>query len=124
MIKIQFTIYGNQENIAGNPIPYFRQTQGSKFSKESKRYHQWQDHVRDALIVAGYNMSHFHGMPDAEVTIIIHWASEAHADADNIYKGILDSLFENDKHISCGGIHFEHAADKKGRVDVTIKFMP
>lgn len=134
MTTIQFSIYGNQENDAGNPIPYFRQTQASsRFNASAKRYHAWKDHVRGALQVChdvpitvpdrNQVLSLFDGTPDASMEIMIHFASESHADPDNIFKGIADALFDNDKHLACDGIHFEHAADKKGRVDVTIKFL-
>ena len=29
----------------------------------------------------------------------IFWADETHGDADNVFKGVADSLFENDKEL-------------------------
>jgi hypothetical protein len=49
---INFTIFGNQENSEGNPIPYFRSTQNNQWNPEVKRYNAWKDYVRFALIDA------------------------------------------------------------------------
>jgi hypothetical protein len=50
---------------------------------------------------------------------VIFWANEKHADPENVFGSIADALFENDNHVA-GSFTFEHADDKKGRVEVEI----
>lgn len=140
MKKISFKITGNQENNKGNPIPYFRVTAQSKWSKGTKRYHAWCDYVRahylDALgTLTKFDRADMGDMHDllqkrpiastgrkTHMALRITWANESHADADNIFKGIADALFMNDKEL-IGEFDAEHG-DKgcAGAVMVTLTF--
>lgn len=53
----------------------------------------------------------------------ITWANETHSDCDNVFKGIADALFMNDKHL-VGCFDYKHG-DKidGGQVVVTITFL-
>ncbi len=53
--------------------------------------------------------------------MVIHWHNDAHADGDNIFKGIADALFVNDKNVVVGKFASFTSKDKKGRVDVGIE---
>lgn len=135
--SIAFTIYGNQEDRAGNPIPYLRTTQNSQWTDKAKRYHDWQDYVRatylDAVMpnkkikIGDYGEAHdfLQKKPikatkkKARMDIQIYWANETHADCDNIFKGIADALFMNDKYLA-GSFDFHPAPHKKAYVDVSI----
>ena len=137
--KYAFTIYGNQEDAEGNPIPYFRSTQGSFFNKGSRRYHAWKDYVRKVFMQEArelissqqYNLLDLthakKGKPiemlneECQMMINIFWKNNVHGDADNIFKGIADALFLNDKDIWFGSFRALPAGDKKGRVEVSIE---
>lgn len=125
-----FTIPGNQEDPKGNPIPYFRQTQKSKFSPEAQRYHAWQDYVVGQYLkqvpieirrALESNKRQPIGLFDrlAMVDVFIEWANGKHADGDNVFKGILDSLFVNDKNVTEG--HFVSQMKKAGNLTVRIR---
>lgn len=123
----KFTIYGNQEDIAGNPIPYFRQTQRSaRFNKNAIRYHHWKDYVRAAFneAVDSFTVSQ-NILLEVPVKAYLHtriyFANKKHADSDNIQKGIKDALFSNDKMVA-GTYDFDY--DKSApRVECTLIFV-
>ena len=141
MKTFTFTIYGNQENESGNPIPYFRSTQGGQFNKGAKRYHAWKDYVRAKFMDAvrrevsptqykAYEMSLFtkkkpipsgggEGLRPC-MTLLIMWANKAHADCDNVFKGIADALFVNDKYLVSNGFSFQYSPNKEGSVTITL----
>lgn len=98
--QFAFTIYGNQANPKGNPIPYHRATQKSFWNKGSKRYAAWKIYVR-----ASAGMVAPRTIPEEcyiSTSMSILWANNAHGDADNVFKGIMDSIFENDKEVRHG----------------------
>jgi len=130
-MNIKFSIIGNQENQKGNPIPYHRATQGSKWNAAHQRYCAWKDYVRasfdkskdipsDAM---GKQMVHtkMSEGPLGRVSAVIMFGKETHADPDNIVKGILDSLFENDKHIDVETWHV--CGNAEPRVEVTMEIL-
>lgn len=55
----------------------------------------------------------------ARMDIKIAWANEHHGDPDNIFKGIADALFYDDKHLA-GSFEFEHGKDGKVEVNILI----
>lgn len=130
MPTVTFTIRGNQENPKGNPIPYTRMTQGTRWTERSKRYFAWKDYVKGEYIDAvkgreGFsNADLLYDKPIAvtankvRMSLKIWFASKSHADCDNVFKGIADALFMNDKHLVTDGFDYEYA--KEGRVEVTI----
>lgn len=120
-----FTINGNHENIFANPVPYFRTTQGSKFSDGALRYAKWKSYVQKCFEIQN-DLKPVLGKPitltktqTAEMHIFIGWADNTHGDCDNVYKGIADALFKNDKQLTKGS--FDSIKSKgKGYVKVTI----
>lgn len=138
MSKFTFTIKGNQESNVGNPLAYFRTTQGSRWNAGSKKYDAWKQFVKGcflselmdkkkitgadfkALVYVHPNMKPIQKSKlKMRMDLQIYWCSDAHADPDNVFKGIADALFENDKYLA-GSFDFTQAIDKKGKVDVTI----
>lgn len=136
MRKFTFTIEGNQESKTGNPIPYFRTTQGSKFSKGAMRYADWKEHVKGSFLAHCIDMGYLNHqdfkaliyvLPDMKpivksknkIRMDIHstFIDDSHADSDNIFKGIADALFQNDKYLE-GSFTFERG--DKGKVEVKI----
>lgn len=132
---VNFRVYGNQENILGNPIPYTRTTQAGRFTKPAMRYAAWKGHV-----VASY-LDHIQAMTDFDrknfgdihdfmqkkpintgknkvrMDIVTTFVDDTHGDSDNIFKGIADALFVNDKYLS-GSFDFQYG--KQPVVDITI----
>lgn len=135
---ISFTIKGNQENPQGNPIPYFRTTQGGQFNKGAKRYHAWKDYVRAAFIDALEAIKREDRIDYAKfvdfsqkkpikkagykqkVSIMIGFRDKSHADSDNIFKGIADALFMDDKYVA-GDFDYFYPEERAGFVRVKIQ---
>lgn len=124
---ITFTIKGNPEDLEGNPVPYVRVVGRALWLPTAKRYYAWKEYVRSI-----FTRNHPEYSPAeriqplttkpserARMDIRIYWVGGVHADPDNIFKGIADALFENDKHLD-GSFESRIASDGKGRVDVTI----
>lgn len=53
------------------------------------------------------------------VKIYIEFKDKTHGDGDNIFKGICDALFMNDKYIA-GEFDYEYSKDKIGKIDIEI----
>jgi len=136
---IKFLIEGTPDDPTGNPIPYTRTTQAAaKFSPRYKRYQRWCAWVQSAFLkqnpdktgLGKYTLMMFrHGKPillppdvSAKVDIKILWKNKATPDGDNVFKGILDALFVNDKHVR-GSYDYALSPDKKGMVEVQIEFL-
>jgi hypothetical protein len=128
-MTIKFSVIGNQEDMKGNPIPYHRATQGSKWNPAHQRYLKWKDYVTAAFRNAAptspfcvFDNLVPHpvlGNPHGSVHVSICFGSENHADPDNIVKGILDALFKNDKEID---VHTSHTCGNSDpKVDVSIE---
>ena len=120
MTSYTFIIHGNQENDQGNPIPYLRMTQGSKWSKQAKRYLSWKEYVRKTFQKV-HNISFIDkpfNAPKARLTVHCSFRGENHADLDNIAKGLLDSLFIQDKHVDVTTTH--SCGNAKGSCVVTV----
>lgn len=132
-----FTIHGNTESPTGNPTPYTRTLRG-KWRKDAEKYKQWGHKVRAAFLDANPDntgIGRYRHMialkkkpivlanrQKARMHIKITWATENHGDPDNIFKGIADALFYNDKHLD-GSFESEHATPGKGgkvQVDIWI----
>lgn len=120
--EFRFVITGNHYQKKGNPIPYFRQTQRSKWSSQAKRYHAWQNFVR--VLARSKTKINFNKQSKAKekvyMMIDIYFANKKHGDPDNIFKGIADSLFGDDKYVA-GSFDFDY--DKENpRVEVALLF--
>lgn len=138
----KFTIPANQGDPTGNPIPYERSTQRTFWNQRDRRYHAWKDYVRGFCWNA---ISKLHGktvaIDDTETSIKLRrfnprlkplllkrkcrmdifatYKHNAHADTDNVWKGISDALFQNDKNV-IGSFDFEVVDGCIPKVDVTI----
>jgi len=121
---VKFTIYGNQEDIKGNPLGYHRTTQGSYWNPSSRRYYAWKQHVIDAYceatgvqclegekpIISSKNKIYLNTMT--------YFANDSRSDPDNVQKGVADALFKNDKYVAGS---YDFAFDKENpRVEVEI----
>lgn len=133
MKKITFIVKGNQEDIHGNPIPYMRVVKRALWLPEARRYNAWKSFVRrsffgdypEYLIRAGKHL-----LTDlqpfttssgekARMDVRIYWRNGIHGDPDNIFKGIADSLFKNDKFLD-GSFETHYSPEGKGRVEIDI----
>ena len=52
----------------------------------------------------------------------IYWCDESHGDSDNVFKGVADSLFENDKELDGSFESFHQKGKGIGHVDGIIIF--
>lgn len=137
MKTITFTIHGNQENRDGNPIPYFRTTQAGKWGKGAVRYREWKSYVVASYLdameaipkIERADYGDMHDLLERKpikasekkqwMTLKIVFADKSHADCDNIFKGIADALFMNDKYLASRGFDYEYG--DAGRVEVTVE---
>jgi hypothetical protein len=136
MKTIRFTIYGNQEDPNGNPMAYFRTTQGSQWTPKARRYQEWKSYVvanyLDALgAIKKIDRADFGDAHDLiqrkpikatkekiRMKLKIYFKDKTHADSDNIFKGIADALFMNDKYLA-GEFDFDYTPTR-GRVEIEI----
>lgn len=124
-------IVGNQENPRGNPIGYKRVLNHS-MRADGVRYMAWQQFVRgifsevtgrhSVAATAGRGMKFLPPIVIAKhqyarMELQIGWKDETHGDQDNIFKGIADSLFANDKELE-GSFSATHGG--RGFVHVEI----
>lgn len=142
--KIHFTIQGNHEDPKGNPIPFERAVKGH-WRTRSTRYMNWQAYVRSEykrqeprdiggpiifkkegkptkrMLTEGYQVKPF---KLENTKIYVHskicFRDRTHGDSDNVQKGIIDSLFTQDKYIA-GSYDFEYGEKGKVEVEIVIK---
>lgn len=137
-MTLNFTIYGNQNDLRGNPIPCLRTTQGTQWTPQAIRYREWKGFVVSKFIDLIQGMPREERMLYTEVIdlsgtkpikkmkskivmdLMIYFKDESHADCDNVFKGIADALFMNDKYLAGS---FDYKMAEQGRVDITIKFI-
>jgi hypothetical protein len=138
---IEFTIRGNQDDPAGNPLGKIRLTGNQSWRPEAQRYAAWKLHVQRALqphlVAAAADLPRDYasrpnirnprrpGKPIAaadgcRLETRIYFAGEAHADPEGVFGGIADAIFAQDKHLS-GEFLCYHAEDGKGRVEARIE---
>ena len=135
--SITFTIYGNQEDENGNPLGYHRTTQNSSWNPASRRYERWKEYVRQTFFDAGYKADDVDDLKSklnvkpistsekrtARMDIQMEFANNTRPDCSNVYKGIEDALFRNDKYVMWGNFSGITSKEKKGKVKVTIHFI-
>jgi Holliday junction resolvase RusA-like endonuclease len=139
MKKLTFTIKGNQLDTKGNPLPYLRTTQGSQWTDKAVKYQEWKMYVVAQFIDALDAMTREERMGYKEfvyiatgkpiiatkgkiyVNLKIEWKNDTsvRGDCDNIFKGIADALFVNDKYVA-GSFDYETSKTNSGKVDVEI----
>jgi hypothetical protein len=133
MKKISFVITGNQDDIHGNPVPYVRVVKRALWLPEAKRYSGWKSFVRrsfykgypeylmraeNTLLTELQPFSTSSG-EKARMDIRVFWRNGVHGDPDNIFKGIADALFKNDKYLD-GSFETCYSPEGKGRVEIDI----
>jgi len=135
-MQIHFILNGNQEDPLGNPIPYVRSTRDALWRAEGKRYAAWKHYVRAAYLaaaaskgflsaqeimhlnVAGVKPITLERGQRARMDLTIYWKNGAHGDPDNIWKGIADALFKNDRNVDGS---FESYVKTGGQGTVHVK---
>ena len=131
----KFTIYGKQDDIKANPIPYHRTTQGSKWLPAARRYSEWKSLVQTKFLISiVYKDRKFYEqtllyhkkpikLPEKErafMEIKIYWADDNHGDPDNIFKGIADALFVDDNNLYGSFLRGYEDKPTGPKVEVTI----
>ncbi|MGX7894421.1 RusA family crossover junction endodeoxyribonuclease [Tsuneonella sp. HG222] len=102
---MKFTVYGNHLDPKGNPIGYYRTTQGAKWKPEAIRYNLWKSHVVAAYIDAGgtVNATGYKPLKTGKekwlLTTMSYFANDVRPDPDNVQKGVADAIFVNDKYV-------------------------
>jgi hypothetical protein len=131
--KLSFVIKGNQDDWHGNPIPYTRVVKRALWLPEAKRYNAWKSYARRSfygeypayLMRAGNTMLtelqpfKTTAASKARMDVRIYWMNGIHGDPDNIFKGLADALFKNDKFLD-GSFESHYSPDGKGRVEIDI----
>ena len=137
MPKFSFTIHGNHKSNTGNPVPYTRVTQGTKFTDKAMSYASWKEHVKGSFLAYCVDQKYLnhkdfkallYALPDMKpivkskkkchMSIMITFVDDTHGDSDNVFKGIADALFQNDKYLSGS---FDYQYGEKGKVDIVIE---
>lgn len=139
MKTITFTIYGNQEDRMGNPIPCARTTQAGQWTPKAMRYNAWKTYVVASYLDAIDGMKKIDRADFGEahdllqkkpikaathkqrMSLKIFYKDKTHADCDNIFKGIADALFMNDKYLAGDFDYFYTDNGTGGSVVVTLE---
>lgn len=131
--KLSFVVKGNQDDWHGNPIPYTRVVKRALWLPDAKRYNAWKSYVRRSfygeypayLMRAGNTLLtdlqpfKTSSASKARMDVRIFWMNGIHGDPDNIFKGLADALFKNDKFLD-GSFESNYSPDGKGRVEIDI----
>lgn len=131
--KLSFVVKGNQDDWHGNPIPYTRVVKRALWLPEAKRYNAWKSYARRSfygeypayLMRAGNTLLtdlqpfKTSSSSKARMDVRIFWMNGIHGDPDNIFKGLADALFKNDKFLD-GSFESNYSPDGKGRVEIDI----
>lgn len=117
--------------VRGHPVGYTRTTQaGCKFDKNYKRYQTYKDAVVAAFLDQvpgdwGRNpLTTVKPLTTTEknrthISLMIYFKNKVHADPDNCFKAIADSLFVCDKYVS-GDFNFDYDSINP-RVEVCLR---
>ena len=133
MKKISFVLNGNQDDVYGNPVPYTRVVRRALWVPAAKKYEGWKSFVRRTFykhypeFLMRVENQLLYGLKPLSTTVSykarmdirIYWMNGIHGDPDNIFKGIADSLFKNDKFLD-GSFETYMSEEGKGRVEVDI----
>lgn len=127
---IQFILEGNHKNPNGNPLGYHRTTTRQKWNPQYQDYIAYKSWVVKEFwnqvklpLEPNWKVDKLALEPFVEkvrgkVKLNIQFSSEIHADSDNVVKGILDSLFKQDKEIDVCTTHT--CGNKQARVLIQI----
>jgi Holliday junction resolvase RusA-like endonuclease len=108
-----------------NPIPYKRTTQRQKFKdREYQKYVRWKNKIYDEFIKTFKRYPHQVFKPKKKyyVDLTVYYKDKVHGDTDNVFKGVLDAVFQkplNDKYI-CGSMDYFYDKDNP-RVEIIFK---
>lgn len=84
----------------GEIVPYVRTTQRQKWvDPRYKRYQRFKDALRLVANTKGFPDSLNTGSAYS-LSLTMYWRKKARADLDNLLKGILDSLFTQDRRVT------------------------
>ena len=131
--KLSFVVKGNQDDWHGNPIPYTRVVKRALWLPEAKRYNAWKSYIRRSfygeypayLMRAGNTLLtdlqpfKTSAASKARMDVRIYWMNGIHGDPDNIFKGVADALFKNDKFLD-GSFESHYSPDVKGYLEIDI----
>jgi hypothetical protein len=138
---IEFTIFGKPDDPDGNPVPKLKMTGKQHWTPKAKAYVAWKKHVTCAfysgLEIGRLNKTINKLDIDAYVDklavvkplvtlkqpvhmqLTISWKNHAHADPENVFGSIADSIFVQDKYLS-GSFTFIPVPTGSGAVHVKI----
>jgi hypothetical protein len=105
----------------GNAVPYTRMTQAEARMRTYRKVVRYLDWKRKIVISSTpYVLSHYHPAPKEKVYVYVHiyFRDKRHGDPDNVYKGIVDALYTQDKYVA-GCVDFGYDRDNP-RVVITI----
>lgn len=137
-MQIEFLIEGTADDPNGNPIPKLKMTGKQHWTEQARRYVRWKEFVTRTFLL--HIAENYGRIPDdlkhilnpiknekvielpkgrkAYMEIFITWKDGNHADPENVFGSIADSLFQNDKLLS-GSFDFDNSRGK-GTVLVRI----
>ena len=99
-MEYTFIIEGSYDGKNKNPLGYRRRTFGSKWNQRSIEYENWKQYVRECFYKnQRFKLNKPFQEERGKVSVEIFFKDERHVDPDNLVKGILDSLWDNDKHV-------------------------
>lgn len=108
-------------DLINNPVPYKRTTQRAKYKDEEyKRYRAFKELLKWEFRKQNKVPSNeaLNKNKHYEFSLKIGFKNRSHGDGDNIVKGVLDALFENDKNVLRGS--YEILSFKKAFIDFEI----
>ncbi len=139
-MTLNFEIEGNQEKNTGNPVPYVRSTQKGFWKANVRRYEAWKRYVVAKYLLNMERHNTAEGLPirlnwktsglqkpidldgrKAYMHMLIHWNGEKHGDPDNVWKGIADALFVNDKRVAGSFDYTDSRGGGKVEVQIIIE---
>lgn len=111
-----------------NPIPYQRATQNTTWKKSYQRYMDWKTLLQATFIMNFEGIQKImklgvkHPIPYKEPWYsfcMIYFKDRTHGDPDNVWKGVNDALFVNDKFVM-GGTLYEYDSDNP-RIEIYLQ---
>lgn len=132
MQTLTFTILGNQLGPKKNPVPYTRVVGTALWTKPARKYNAWKEFVVGKFLVAYPNyartlLQHGKPIPPAHakrMDLKIYYGSKTHADNDNIFKGIADALFANDKDLDGSFVGSYDTGQPRVEVSIELHELP
>lgn len=117
MLNITFEIRGGGYDPMANPMPKIKYTKRQVWLQRVQNYVEWKKHVQvgflDALKAQNPALGKISeqrlakgekpldtGNDRMEMNIHIFWSGERHADSENVFGSIADSIFQNDKRLT------------------------